>query len=67
MFRCVRARPPPLGPGGPDPLEREQRAQRAWRRAAGAKNFEVKIASKRGVSLSRVRRCEIGMRCLASS
>ena len=47
MFRCVGARPPPLGPGGPGPLEREHRAQRAWRRAAGAKNFEMQSANKR--------------------
>ena len=33
-----------LGPGGSGPLEREHRAQRAWRRAAGAKNFEFKSA-----------------------
>ena len=28
MFRCVCARPPPLGPKGPGPLEREPCAQR---------------------------------------
>ena len=31
----------------PGPLEREPRAQRAWRRAAGAKNFEMQSANKR--------------------